>query len=106
MSQCLPWMVKSLYPRIPRQTGLQACKEALNQHSDKSIPTDAVVNIVEMVLDNNIFKFIGKDYIQIEGIVIGSRLGTNYACTYLGKWEKQLLSRASITPANVRSLRK
>ena len=90
--------VKSPYPSIPRQPGLQACKEALEQRSDKNIPTDAVINMIQTVLDNNIFKFKGKDYIQIEGTAIGSRLGRNYACMYMGKWEQELLSRATLTP--------
>ena len=90
--------VKSLYPSIPRELGLQACEEALKQRSDKRIPTNAVMKMIETVLDNNIFKFNGKDYIQIEGTAIGSRLGRNFACTYLGKWEEELLSKAKVTP--------
>ena len=43
-----------------------------------------------MVLDNNEFTFEGKNYIQIDGTAIGSKLGKNYACTYMGEWEEEV----------------
>jgi hypothetical protein len=44
---------------------------------------------------NNNFSFNGKHYLQVEGTAIGSRLGMNYASTYLGVWEQQLLEQSS-----------
>ena len=32
------------------------------------------------------------------GTAIGSRLGRNYACTYMGKWEEELLTKVQIKP--------
>ena len=45
---------------------------------------------MDLVLQNNLFEFDGKRYIQTEGTAIGSKLGKNYACTYLGYWEQKL----------------
>ena len=90
--------VKGLYPSIPKNEGLQACKQALEHRSSKTIPTDAVMTMIETVLSNNIFRFDNTNFIQIEGTAIGSRLGRNYACTYMGNWEKQLLENTDKTP--------
>ena len=49
--------------------------------------------MIELVLDNNNFSIGGsKHYTQINGTAIGSKLGRNYACTYLGSWETDLLN--------------
>ena len=53
---------------------------------------------MDFVLENNIFEFNQQQYIQTEGTAIGSKLGRNYACTYLGKWEKEFLSKAKKKP--------
>ena len=90
--------IKSLYPSVPRKEGLEACKEALEKRKHKSIATDAVMQMLEVTLDNNIFQLNNKNYIQTEGTAIGSRLGRNFACTYLGVWEKDLLSRSTTKP--------
>ena len=47
-----------------------------------------------LVLENNHFGFNGKNYIQTEGTAIGSYLGMNYTCTYLGEWEQELFEKS------------
>ena len=90
--------VRALYPSIPRKEALVACREALNTRGNQQIPTDAVLTLIETVLDNSTFSFNHKNYKQIDGTAIGSKLGRNYACTYMGKWEKQLLSMTDKNP--------
>ena len=90
--------VKKLYPSIPIDEGLEACQEALNSRNNQDIPTDAVMKMLKTVLNNNIFQFNNKNYIQIEGTAIGSKLGKNFACTYMGKWEEELMKKTMKTP--------
>ena len=49
------------------------------------------MEMIRTVLDNNVFGFGDKSYIQKEGIAIGSRLGKNFACAYMRKWDEALL---------------
>ena len=58
----------------------------------------ALIGMIEMVLHNNVFKFQEENYIQTDGTAIGSKLGRNYACTYMGEWEKQLLRNSTHKP--------
>ena len=90
--------VKSLYPSVPRKEGLEACERALNERTSKKIDTKSAMKLLELTLDNNVFGFNGTEYVQVEGTAIGSRLGRNYACTYLSVWEEKLLSTAKVTP--------
>ena len=71
---------------------------ALNTRSDRTIPTEEVIEMIDLTLENNNFEFIGKHYLQIDGTAIGSRLGMNYASTYMGEWEKNLLSKTKMNP--------
>ena len=90
--------VKALYPSVPRKEARESAKEALNCRSNPTIPTNDVLLMMDLVLDNNNFSFNGKHYIQTEGTAIGSHLGMNYASTYIGSWEKILFEKADKTP--------
>ena len=48
--------VRALYPSVPTKQGPDACEKALNNRTDKTIPTEAVMQIIGIVLDN-VFKF-------------------------------------------------
>ena len=91
--------VKKLYPSVPRADGIEACRVALDGRTDASIPTASVIEMIETVLDSNNFNLTpDRQFVQTDGTAIGSRLGKNYACTYLGRWEQQLLEEASLKP--------
>ena len=89
--------VAKLYPSVPRKEGLEACKEALENRSSSLVDTESSMQMIRTVLDNNIFGFGDQNYIQREGVAIGSRLGKNFACTYMRKWDEALLE-APVTP--------
>ena len=91
--------VRKLYPSVPRKEGIEACRRALDARKDPHIPTPDVLEMIELVLDNNNFSLGSSEhYVQVEGTAIGSKLGRNYACTYLGQWEKDLLASAEKKP--------
>ena len=83
--------VEKLYPSVPRTEGLQACKEALDRRTHPIVPTDNALEMIETVLDFNGFGLGEKNYRQTDGIAIGSRLGRNFACAYMRKWDEKLL---------------
>ena len=62
-----------------------------------NIPTEELIEVIELVLDNDNFPLgENRNYIQTDGTEIGSKLGRNFACTYMGTWEQELLSRAAL----------
>lgn len=88
--------VKMLYPSVPRPEARDAVKEALDRMNTGD--TDAVLKMMDFVLENNNFSFNGKHYVQTEGTAIGSHLGSNYASTYMGKWESELFQQSELKP--------
>ena len=82
--------VVKLYPSIPREEGLKACRDTLETRTDKSVRTEEVMAVIKTVLENNVFEFDGKEYLQTEGVAIGSKLGRNFTCTYIRRWDEKL----------------
>ena len=46
--------------------------------------------MIKTVLEHNIFGLSGANYIQTDGIAIGSKLGKNFACSYMRTWDRKL----------------
>ena len=84
--------------RFPKKEGLDACREALDNRTKPLVSAiDEMLAVISIVLDNNNFSLGDSYYIQTDGVVIGSRLGKNFACSYMRKWDEQLMA-ASKTP--------
>ena len=69
------------------ESGIAACIE---MRTDPLVPTANVVDMIQTVLENNVFGFDNNTYVQTEGIAIGSRPGKNFACSYIRKWDEEL----------------
>ena len=52
-----------------------------------------LVRLAELVLTLNTFSFNGKFYKQTGGVAMGSRLGPNYACLFMGHIEEQIFEQ-------------
>ena len=90
--------VKALYPSVPREEAKRACRKALDKRTNHNLPTDDALILIDIVLENNIFSFNNNHYVQTEGTAIGSKLGMNYACTYLDEWERELFQHSDQHP--------
>ena len=65
--------VKALYPSVPRVESRKSCEAALNKRTKPTLPTEDVLEIIDVVLENNDFEFNGKHYRQKQGTAIGSK---------------------------------
>ena len=63
----------------------------MNRRKKPIVPTDNAIEMIETVLDFNGFGLGERNYRQTDGIAIGSRLGRNFACAYMRKWDEKLL---------------
>ena len=84
--------IKLLYTVIPNGEGLRALKYYLDKREVLEPPTDTLLRMAELVLTLNTFEFNGKFYKQTGGVAMGSRLGPNYACVFVGYVEEHMLS--------------
>jgi hypothetical protein len=60
-----PWLTfrGSMY-FLCHKEGLDACKQALDNRPNPSIPTTDVLSMIRLVLENNNFSFNGKHYLH------------------------------------------
>ena len=86
--------VVALYPSVPRERAREAMRRSLEQRKIKKIPTEDVMEMSEIILGSNEFSFEGEEYLQKEGTAIGSKMGKNYACTFMGLWEEEVEEKA------------
>ena len=65
----------------------------LNKRSVLDPPTSTLTRLAELVLTLNAFTFNGDFYQQIGGVSMGSKLGPNYACFFVGYVEEGIPSQ-------------
>ena len=82
--------IKSLYTIIPNNNGLQALKYQLDLHPEQQPSTNTLVQLAELVLNLNCFGFDGNYYQQVGGVAMGTKMGLNYACLFIGYVERKM----------------
>ena len=83
--------IKSFYTVIPNNDGLQALKYHLNLRPLQQPPTDTLVRLAELVLKLNYFEFNNKHYQQVGSVAMGTKMGPNYVCLFVGYVERKML---------------
>lgn len=92
--------VSSLYTNIDPAMGLPAVRKALEQSGRHSARvTDAILELLELILSHNDFQFAGKWFLQILGTAMGKPFAPEYANIAMWAWETLALSLATLQPA-------
>ena len=86
--------VSALYTNINREDGVEAVKKILETRSDKTIPSDFIVKLLDLVLKYNIFEFSDKLYIQRIGTAMGTRCAPNVADIFMSFIDTEIIRRS------------
>ncbi|XP_078600510.1 uncharacterized protein LOC144875445 [Branchiostoma floridae x Branchiostoma japonicum] len=89
--------VSSLYTNIPTDEGIQACREAL-QKNPADVPTEAICQLLDNILNLNNFDFNEEHYIQIQGTAMGTRVAPSYANIFMGNFEERYVYKRTPRP--------
>ena len=84
--------VSSLYTNIPHSEGKAAAVDYLSTNtSDPVQPEPEVIGeLISLVLENNVFEFNDKHYLQTQGTAMGTKMAPAYANLFMGKIEIKL----------------
>ena len=82
--------VKSLYTVTPHDCGLQALAYFQDKRDIKEPSTSTLTRLAELVLTLKSFSFNNEFYRQLGGVAMGSKMGPNYACLFVGYVEQQI----------------
>ncbi len=85
--------VNALYTSILHMEGLAALREALSSRPNQKVPTEVIVKLAEIILQNNVFEFNGVFYKQIQGTAMGTKMAPSYAILYMDYLERKILER-------------
>ena len=77
--------VASLYTNVPHKDGIQACRDALDQRTEKPIPTERLCDMICMILTMNTFEFNNEFYVQKHGAAMGTKMAPAYANLFILK---------------------
>ena len=92
--------VSSLYTNIPHNQGIDACRHFVDTRirNPSTISTETLCDLIRMILTMNNFTFNDKNYLQIHGTAMGTRMAPSYAKLFLAKFETDAISRAPYQP--------
>ena len=80
--------VRSLYTNIPNKEGIQAIQSFLS-NSDKSYLKPVISAFLGLILTLNNFTFNGTNYLQVNGVSMGTKCAPSYANLFMGQFEIQ-----------------
>ena len=101
--------ITSLYTSIPHELGLEAIKHWVRKRRDlidDRFSEDFIVDAIELMLQNNNFKFNGGMFTQMIGTAMGHVFAPQYACLVIGYLEEEKLFKEVLpryfSPAEVK----
>ncbi len=90
--------VDGLYTNINNNDGIRAVQQAFTHHPDPSRPSEALLKLLKLSLENNDFAFNGQWYLQKFGVAMGKKFAPNYANIFMSDWETGALAKCPLLP--------
>ena len=92
--------VTSLYTNIPNDEGIEAVGGYLSRHRHYSLnPTNSsLLQLLRTVLTTNNFKFDNKDFLQVGGTAMGTKLAPSFANLFMGYFEDKFIYSYRLQP--------
>ncbi|XP_061194818.1 uncharacterized protein LOC133202982 [Saccostrea echinata] len=87
--------VTSLYTNIPHTLGLEAIAFWIDKYRseiNERFSQDFILEGLKIVLENNHFVFDSRNFLQIKGTAMGTKVAPTYATLVLGFLEEKLIS--------------
>ena len=84
-------------------------RTALNKRDDKTIPTEFLLQLLDLVLKGNIFEFGNQLYQQLIGTAMGTPLAPTYASIFMAEIDNKIYNLAkniSVTEDPIRILKR
>ena len=92
--------VTSLYTNTPQEEGITTVCNAYEifHKNNPPIPTNYIKEMLRLILKENSFQFNGKNYLQIHGTAMGTKMAVAFANIFMVDIETEILSKSVIKP--------
>ena len=71
--------IENMFPSIDNARGLQTIRERLEKEEGFPLPTECIMEAIELILTNNNSKFNGTHYLQKNGTATGAKNSCSYS---------------------------
>ncbi|XP_069484193.1 serine/threonine-protein kinase 38-like isoform X1 [Ambystoma mexicanum] len=84
--------IASLYTSIPQDSAVECIRQHLTHNMKQTrVPTNFIVELLELALRNNFFTFDEIFYLQISGTAMGAAFAPSLAVIFMSEYEQQLI---------------
>ncbi|XP_062826329.1 uncharacterized protein LOC134296130 [Anolis carolinensis] len=90
--------VISLYTNIPLEEARYICESTLNRRPNHHPPTFFLLDLLDIILEKNYFKFDEKYYFQIQGVAMGSPVAPAIANLFMDNLENETILNHTKNP--------
>ena len=90
--------VNSLHTNIPHSDGVEACRSFLTMNTTDQTLINDIPTLVDFILKHNLFVFDDKQYLQINGTTMGTKMAPTYANIFMYYIENTFLSSFNLKP--------
>ena len=92
--------VTGLYTNIPQEEGIHIVCKACDAFykTEPPIPTHLLQRALRLILTENSFQFNGRDYLQIHGTAMGTKMAVAFANIFMAKVETEIISPSTLKP--------
>ena len=92
--------VTSLYTNIPQGEGITTICKAYDifYKNNPPIPTNYLKEMLRLILKENSFQFIGKDYLQTHGTAMGTKMAVSFANIFMAMIETEIINHCTKKP--------
>jgi hypothetical protein len=93
--------VTSLYTNIPHDDGLATLRATYSTAlpmEEQILDTGTVISLTKIILENNVFEFNNKYYVQGSGTAMGTKMAPAYANIFMYQLENEFLKGRTLKP--------
>ena len=77
--------VEGLFTNIPKEDGIEATRESLQDRVNPQVPTEFIIRMLELLLENNVFQFANDFFLQEIGTAMGQKQAPHYSDIFMAR---------------------
>ena len=82
--------IENMYPSIDNERGMETIRQRLDREENFPLPTEHIIEAIEIILTSNNSKFNSKNYLQKNGTATGSKNSCSYSDLALGPINEEI----------------
>jgi len=90
--------IDAMYTNIDLDAGITAIRKSFDKYPDEDRPDEEILELLELSVKGNDFKFGDEFYLQTCGVSMGKRFSPNFANIFVADWEEKALSKSNKQP--------